>query len=135
MLKYIISILFLYVFFGILIFFMQRRIVFNVSGKPKKPTEYGLKDIEEIEILTEDGINLLCWYAKPKLDNPILIYFHGNSFDIGERAYRIERYINQGWGVILVSWRGFSGNKGKPTENNLYLDAESVIKWVSEKKN
>ena len=80
-------------------------------------------------------VNLLCWYSKSKSkNNPTLVYFHGNSFDIGERAYRIKRYIDKGWGVLLVSWRGFSGNKGKPTESNLYLDAESIIKWIDKEK-
>ena len=134
MIKYIISIIFIYLFFGFFLFIFQRKIVFNISGLPKKPSEYGLKDIEELDILTSDGLNLLCWYSKSKKkDLPTLIYFHGNSFDIGERAYRIQRYIDNGWGVLLVSWRGFSGNKGKPTENNLYIDAESIMTWIDKK--
>ena len=135
MFKYIISILILYVFFGLSLYIFQRKIVFNVSGIPKKPYEYGLENIQELQIETEDGVSLLCWYSKAKSkNNPTLVYFHGNSFDIGERAYRIERYINHGWGVLLVSWRGFSGNKGKPTESNLYLDAESIMNWIDNQK-
>ena len=134
MFKYIISILIIYLFFGFFLYIFQRRIVFNVSGKPKKPDHYGLNNIKELEILTKDRIKLLCWYSKAKINNPTLIYFHGNSFDIGERAYRIKRYINHGWGVLLVSWRGFSGNKGKPSEANLYIDAESIMKWVDKEK-
>ena len=63
-----------------------------------------------------------------------MIYFHGNSFDIGERANRIERYINKGWGGgLLLSWRGYSGNKGTPNENNLYIDGKASINWVKKK--
>ena len=32
---------------------------------------------------------------------------------------------------IIISWRGFSGNKGKPTEKGLYEDANSAIKWLN----
>ena len=67
---------------------------------------------------------------KVKKNQPMLVYFHGNSFDIGERADRIKRYINNGWGVLLLAWRGYSGNLGKPTEKNLYIDGESAIKWI-----
>ena len=135
MLKYIFSILIIYFFFGFFLFIFQRKIVFNVSGSPKKPLEYGLKNIKELNIPTQDGISLLCWYSKAQFKEfPTLVYFHGNSFDIGERAHRIERYINQGWGVLLVSWRGFSGNKGKPAEDNLYLDAESIMHWIDKEK-
>jgi Hydrolases of the alpha/beta superfamily len=34
---------------------------------------------------------------------------------------------------LLISWRGFSGNDGKPSEKGLYLDAKSAIKWLSNK--
>ena len=35
------------------------------------------------------------WYFKGKGKNPLLAYFHGNSFDLGVRAYRVKRYIDQ----------------------------------------
>ena len=130
MIKYIFSVVFIYFFFGLLLFLFQRRIIFNVSDKPMNPINYGLIGVKEINIITKDGISLLAWFSSPKSKKPTLIYFHGNSYDIGERAHRIERYINQGWGVLLVSWRGFSGNKGMPSEKNLYIDAESAIKWI-----
>ena len=47
-------------------------------------------------------------------------------------VYVIERYINNGWGVLLLASRGYSGNKGKPSEKNLYIDAESALKWLEE---
>ena len=134
MIKYIISILIIYLFFGFLLYFVQRKIVFNVSSMPKKPILYGLKNILEINILTNDGVELLCSHSKPEANKPTLIYFHGNSFDIGERAYRIEKYMKYGWGILLVSWRGYSGNKGIPTETNLYIDAESVMNWIDKQK-
>ena len=130
MAKYIISAIAIYFFFGFFLFFFQRKILFNVSGIPKKPSEYGLTNVNELRILTSDGISLLAWYSKPKNNNPTLLYFHGNSFDIGERSYRIDRYIKEGWGVLLFAWRGYSGNKGYPSELNLYKDGESVINWI-----
>tara|TARA_Y100001960_G_C14734445_1_gene859485 strand:+ start:1088 stop:1888 length:801 start_codon:yes stop_codon:yes gene_type:complete len=133
MIKYIISILLIYLIVGFFLFFLQRKILFNICGKPKKPQEYGLNDIEEVSITAHDGQKLLAWYSPPKPNNPVLIYFHGNSFDIGERAFRIKKYIEMGWGVCLLAWRGYSGNSGKPTEKNLYIDGDSAIQWVQDK--
>ena len=31
---------------------------------------------------------------------------------------------------LLLSWRGFNGNAGKPTESGLYLDPRSAVKWL-----
>ena len=135
MIKYIISAFFIYFLMGLMIFLYQRKILFNVSGKPNKPEDYGLNKIKELKIQTSDGVGLLAWFSMPKPNLPLLVYFHGNSFDIGERAHRIKRYINNGWGVLLLAWRGYSGNLGKPTEKNLYIDGESAIKWIIDNLN
>ena len=31
---------------------------------------------------------------------------------------------------LILAWRGFSGNKGKPTAKGLYEDANSAIRWL-----
>ena len=31
---------------------------------------------------------------------------------------------------LIIAWRGFSGNDGKPSEENLYIDGNSSIKWL-----
>ena len=31
---------------------------------------------------------------------------------------------------LLLSWRGFNGNAGKPTEKGLYQDARSAVDWL-----
>ena len=135
MIKYIISVFFIYISIGLILFIFQRKILFNISNKPKKPEDYELNNIKELQIKTLDGVNLLAWYSRPNANQPLLVYFHGNSFDIGERAHRIKRYINKGLGVLLLAWRGYSGNLGKPTEKNLYIDGESTIKWIIENLN
>tara|TARA_A100001011_G_scaffold337738_1_gene368104 strand:- start:239 stop:1036 length:798 start_codon:yes stop_codon:yes gene_type:complete len=132
---YIFSAIFLYLFLGLFLFIFQRRIVFNTSGHPGTPKDYNLFSTKEINIITEDNINLLSWLHLGDKKLPLLIYFHGNSFHIGDRAYRIEKYISHNWNILLVSWRGFGGNKGNPSENNLYKDGEAALKWISKNTN
>ena len=131
--EYIFSSIFLYFFLGLLLFIFQRRIIFNRSGHPGTPKNYNLYNTKEVYIVTEDGISLLSWYHQGNKNLPLLLYFHGNSFHIGDRAHRIEKYINKNWNVLLISWRGFGGNGGNPTEKNLYKDGEAVLKWIKEK--
>ena len=35
--------------------------------------------------------------------------------------------------MLIISWRGFSGNLGQPSEKNLYSDAKKAIKWLNNK--
>ena len=126
MIKYIASGIFLYLFIGSVLYFSQRRLTFNVSGTPNKPEYYGLSNNIETYIKISKSINLISWFIKPKKNMPIIVYFHGNSYDIGERSHKIQKYIANGWGVLLFAWRGYSGNNGKPTEKNLYIDGQSA---------
>ena len=59
--NYIFSAIFLYLFFGLVLFIIQRRIVFNTSGHPGTPKDYNLSNTEVITIVTEDNIKLLSW--------------------------------------------------------------------------
>ena len=34
---------------------------------------------------------------------------------------------------LIIAWRGFSGNEGKPTEQGLYQDANSAMEWLKSK--
>ena len=129
--NYIFSAFFIYFFLGLLLYIFQRRILFNTSGHPGAPSDYNLFSTKDIFIPTEDNINLLSWLHLGDKKLPLLIYFHGNSFHIGDRAYRIEKYIEKNWNILLVSWRGYGGNNGFPTEKNLYKDGEAVLNWVS----
>ena len=63
---YIFSAIFLYIIVGILLFFIQRKILFNKSNKPNKPEEYGLKEVKEVFIETSDNIKLISWFCSPK---------------------------------------------------------------------
>ena len=131
--EYIFSAIILYIFFGLLLFIFQRRIIFNKSGYPGLPKDYNLKNTKEVYIIADDGIKLLTWYHCGNPNLPLLLYFQGNSFNIGERAHRIKRYIKHNWNVLLISWRGFGGSNGNPSEKNFYKDGEAILRWI--KKN
>ena len=34
---------------------------------------------------------------------------------------------------LIIAWRGFSGNSGKPNEKGLYDDAKSAVNWLKSK--
>ena len=69
MLIYIFSLIFLYLFIGLVLFFLQRSMIFNKSIKPKRPIEYGLFDVREVFISTPDNLSLLAWFQIQKKNN------------------------------------------------------------------
>ena len=90
-----------------------------------------LISIEKIKIKTQDNIELVAWYHKKKLSNyKTILFLHGNAGSLANRIHKINNFKNMDVNFLLVAWRGFSGNKGKPTEKGLYEDARSAVAWL-----
>jgi hypothetical protein len=84
-----------------------------------------------VALPTEDGLALLAWWAPPReTGGPVLVYFHGNGGHIGYRGSKVRPYLDRGYGVLLVAWRGYSGNGGSPTEAGLYADGRAALRFL-----
>ena len=88
-------------------------------------------NIEKIKIITEDDIELLAWYHKKDIKKyKTILYLHGNAGSLENRIHKINHFDNININFLLLAWRGFNGNAGKPTEQGLYQDARSAVKWL-----
>ena len=112
------------------LYFFQRSLLYH-------PTEnnYGgdrlTVNIEKVKIVTEDNIDLLAWYHNKDINKfKTILYLHGNAGSLENRIHKINHFEDMNINFLLLSWRGFSGNKGEPTEQGLYQDARSAVKWL-----
>ena len=88
-------------------------------------------NIEKVKITTDDNINLLAWYHKKNIKNyKTILYLHGNAGSLENRIHKINHFNDMNINFLLLAWRGFNGNAGKPTEQGLYQDARSAVKWL-----
>jgi fermentation-respiration switch protein FrsA (DUF1100 family) len=88
-------------------------------------------DIEEVQIKTSDDINLLGWFHKKDLNKfKTIVYFHGNAGRLENRIHKLNHFKDMNVNFLIISWRGFSGNSGKPSEHGLYKDGKSAIVWL-----
>lgn len=72
------------------------------------------------------------WWAPPSSRaTPTVVFFHGNGCNVDEFATQAGFYRQRGWGVVLASYRGYSGNPGRPTEAGLMADARAALAAVS----
>ena len=88
-------------------------------------------NIQEVKIVTDDNIDLLAWYHNKDINKfKTILFLHGNAGSLENRIHKINHFEDMKINFLLLSWRGFSGNKGKPTEKGLYQDARSAVKWL-----
>ena len=90
--------------------------LWDTSALPVKPEEHWLK--------TSDGVRLHAWLFRAfESDAPLLLYFHGNGGNLGERSPVASTLASRGISVLLFDWRGYGKSEGTPTETALFRDA------------
>lgn len=104
-------------------FSLQRRLLYRIEPTYLTPTAAGLVNVAEIAIPAPDGVRVLAWYGAAKPGQSTILYFHGNSGSLAARTPRIERFMAQGWGVFMMTYRGYGGSGGAPTERDNVADA------------
>jgi hypothetical protein len=59
---------------------------------------------------------VIVWHVPPREEQPIFLYFHGNGGSLRWRDERFRALISDGSGLIALSYRGYGGSTGRPTE-------------------
>ena len=112
------------------VFFQQRSMQYHPSQALGSLASYGADEFREVFFDTADGLRLKSWYAAAKDGRATVVVFHGNAGHIGGRV-RIDRpYAQAGYGVLLVEYRGYSGNPGEPTEDGLFEDGRAALAYL-----
>ena len=114
--------------FVALMYAMQRSLMYFPERGRTPPAVAGLPAAQEVTLDTADGEKLVAWYVAPRDRKPLLLYFHGNG---GSLRYRVDRFralIEPGNGLLALSYRGYGGSSGSPTEIGLVADAEAAYR-------
>ena len=123
----------IYLFILISTYLFQRNLLYHPTENNYSGDQL-LVSVEKIKIKTKDNIELLSWYHnKNNNDYKTILFLHGNAGTLENRIHKINHFKDMNINFLLVAWRGFSGNKGKPTEKNLYEDARSALQWLESK--
>lgn len=104
--------------------FLQRRLTYYPDIERVPPAVVGLTHVEERIIPTPDGERIVAWWGHARPGMPTLLYFHGNAGSLATRADRIARFLDRGAGVFMMTYRGFGGSSGTPSERNNVADAK-----------
>ena len=125
------SVVLAYFIIILFVYFYQRNLLYHPSENNYLNDKITF-NYEEIFIETDKKIKLKSWFIKKDLNKfKTILIFHGNAGNLFNRVYKLNELNKLDVNILLISWRGFSGNKGKPTEKNLYHDAEEAVKWLN----
>jgi hypothetical protein len=114
-----------------LMYVFQRSLMYFPDRSRTPPAAVGLSKAEEVTLKTDDGESLIAWYVSPQASKPLVIYFHGNGGALNLRADRFRWLTADGFGLLGLSYRGYGGSTGKPTESGLLLDAMAAYDFAA----
>ena len=112
-------------------FGFQRSLLYHPDTSLADPADAGLQIAELQHLTTSDGEDLVVWWIPPRAPGKLVyLYFHGNGGNLSYRPDRFRLLSEDGAGVMAVSWRGYGGSTGSPTEDGLMADARSAYDAV-----
>jgi len=116
-----------------LMYFAQRSLMYFPERVRTAPAAAGFPQGQEVTLDTADGERVLAWHVPPRGDKPVVLYFHGNGGSLRLRADRFTRLTADGTGLLALSYRGYGGSTGKPTEAGLIEDARAAYAYAAER--
>jgi hypothetical protein len=120
-----------YLLFTLGLFVFQRSMLYFPDTSVPVLEASGISDMEAVTLKTSDGLGLLSWYHRASPGRPTMAFFHGNAGNIEARGFKVRPYLDHGLGLLLVGYRGYGGNPGKPSEEGLYRDGRAALKFLA----
>ena len=126
---------------------VQRRLVFvgqsvfrNVDLRISS-TVWDERQLRDVKVPTPDGLKLNGWLAltdPTSLDNkaavagkPLIVYFGGNAGTRRMRQTSLSMLETMGCSALIVDYRSFADNDGKPSEEAFLRDGRTVVNWAN----
>ena len=95
-----------------------------------EPKRVGVKNGEQVELVSGDGTKLVGWYLAPNLPQPsptfpALLWFYGNGETVAAIWPVVREFQPPGTAVLVLDYPGYGGSGGRATEAALYAAADA----------
>jgi uncharacterized protein len=116
----------------IALYLCQRMLMYPAPQTTRvAPAAAGFPEAEEFVVDTEDGEKVIVWHVPPKPGKPVVIFFHGNGDVLAWRVPRFRAIVADGTGLVALSFRGYGGSTGTPTEQGLLNDSKAAYQFAA----
>jgi hypothetical protein len=108
----------------------QRRLIYFPDREPPEP----VANAREATLQTSDGLRLTAWLVAPAAADRRLavLVAPGNAGNRGDRIPLAEALASAGLTVLLLDYRGYGANPGRPTEVGLARDARAGLTYLGD---
>jgi fermentation-respiration switch protein FrsA (DUF1100 family) len=116
----------------VVLFFAQRSFLFPIPPVARTaPEAAGFPQAEEHVLTTADGEKVIVWHVPAKPGHAVILYFPGNGDFLAGRIGRFRGMTSDGTGLVALSYRGYAGSTGQPSERGILQDAAAAYAFAS----
>ncbi|MDR9807892.1 alpha/beta hydrolase [Rhizobium hidalgonense] len=112
-----------------LVYFSQRALLYPGAGATAAADHPSWG--ESVHVKTPDGEMLQGLYLKGDSDKPCLLLFFGNGDRVDNYAFLAQALAARRIGLLAISYRGYPGSTGSPSEQGLLTDGIAAYDWLS----
>ncbi|WP_462253480.1 alpha/beta hydrolase [Ekhidna sp.] len=122
----------LYLTFGVIIYALQERLIFLPEDLPMD-YKYSFKaDFDEHFITMDDGAEINGLHFTQKDSKGLILYFHGNAGNLARWGEIVYPFVELGYEVFIVDYRGYGKSSGKKSQKAMLKDADSIYKYATQ---
>lgn len=116
----------------VLLYLRQREMLFPIPTIERTaPAAAGFPEAEEHVLAASDGEKVIVWHVPARPGRHVILYFHGNGDSLAGLAGRFKAITADGTGLVALSYRGYAGSSGAPSEEGLLRDAAAAYSFAA----
>lgn len=112
-----------------LVYLSQRALLYPGTSATLAPAHASWG--ENVYIKTPDGETLHGLYSEREFDEPCVLLFFGNGDRASNYGFLAQALAARGIGLLAISYRGYPGSTGSPSEEGLLTDGIAAFDWLS----
>jgi uncharacterized protein len=118
----------------VLLWTLQRRLIYLPFPRDVPHAAAVLPGAREVTLATADGLELAAWFVPPgDRGGPMAVLVApGNAGNRSARAPLAAALARHGLGVLVFDYRGYGGNRGRPTEAGLARDVRAALRFLTD---
>jgi uncharacterized protein len=114
-----------------LLYVFQRDIQYRPPQTVRTAPETVAFPAEEVILDTSDGDKVIAWHVPAQPGKFVVLYLHGNGDVLALRVPRLREVFADGTGLVALSFRGYAGSTGQPSEKGLLADAAAAYAFTA----
>jgi fermentation-respiration switch protein FrsA (DUF1100 family) len=97
------------------------------------PAAAGFPEAEEQVLTTADNERVIVWHVPARPGHAVILYFPGNGDYLAARTDSFRRMTSDGTGLVALSYRGYAGSSGAPSEAGILQDAAAAYAFTAKR--